>query len=155
LPRANVAGKERWLQLRTKYAQTRDPALLAELEAIGERGTILTEQLRSRSHTIKVAARRLPADRGCRVIYCHCFRQAVGIVFDRLKIDEKDERKMCTETRLEFRPCEHLWGLANLVSHYQTEVEVYGQEKTDGDPAMLSAPSIALGDLWRGIKEGK
>ena len=155
LPRANVAGKERWLQLRQQYAATRNPALLAELDQIGERGTILTEQLRTRSHAIKDAARRLAHERGCGVIYARVFRLAFGIVLERLAIDEKAQRQMCAVTKIVFQPSEIMWSLANLGVHYQTNAEAYGQETTEGDPALLPVPSHALGDLWRGIKEGK
>ena len=154
LPRANVAGKERWLELRRQYAATRDSKLLAELEAAGPRGTTLTEQLRVRSHTIKDGARRIAAAQGCRPIYQHVFSLAAAIVLDRIKSEEKDERKMCAETRLEFRPSEHLWGLANLTAFYQTEAECYAAEPVDA--TFLAPPAIALRDLWPNIlKEGK
>jgi hypothetical protein len=155
LPRASIAGKERWLGLRTKYAQTRDPAVLAELSAIGERGTILTEQLRVKGRTIKEAARRLASTKGCKPIYVHAFRQAVAIVLQRIQADEKAERQACAQAKLDFNPSEFLWSLANLASRYQTDAENYGQENPESDPAILAAPADALGDLWRGIKEGK
>ena len=152
----NTIGKQRWCELRIEYARTRSPDVLAELGKVGDKGSLLTNELRQHKHAIRAAGRQLAAARGCRAIYHRVFGQAAAIVLQRISADEKDERVACAEAKLDFQPSEYLWSMGNLARLFQTDAEVYAAEKPEGDPAILLPPAQALGDLWPNIlKEGK